>query len=230
MYRVVPESPWGETARVLPRQGATPNDSPASRQSVSRKRLLQKRILALGGVCMVVVLSTTSCWRGRKSRIFIPPPVYSKAAPLPPPPVLLTPDPSIIAKVTDQMPPVARPFPPIPEPPAPPPPRRPATASAPKPVPPTTAESAPPMLLGQIFSEEQKREYNRQIDENLDRVKKALVVIEQKKLSKEDAQVAETVRSIQKQAEQAREQDLVTAVNLARRADLLAKDLIGRLP
>jgi len=32
------------------------------------------------------------------------------------------------------------------------------------------------------------------------------------------------------QAEQTREQDLVTAVNLARRADLLAKDLLERLP
>jgi hypothetical protein len=38
------------------------------------------------------------------------------------------------------------------------------------------------------------------------------------------------IQTFQKQAEQARELDLVTAVNLARRADLLAQDLIKRLP
>jgi hypothetical protein len=38
------------------------------------------------------------------------------------------------------------------------------------------------------------------------------------------------IQTFQKQAEQARDADLVTAVNLARRADLLAQDLIKRLP
>ena len=33
-----------------------------------------------------------------------------------------------------------------------------------------------------------------------------------------------------KQAEQARQEDLVTAVSLARRADLLAQDLLNHLP
>jgi hypothetical protein len=42
--------------------------------------------------------------------------------------------------------------------------------------------------------------------------------------------VADRVRTYLSQAEQARDQDLVTAVNLARRADLLAKDLFERLP
>jgi hypothetical protein len=38
------------------------------------------------------------------------------------------------------------------------------------------------------------------------------------------------IREFLTQAKQAREQDLMTAVNLARHADTLAKDLIGRLP
>jgi hypothetical protein len=49
-------------------------------------------------------------------------------------------------------------------------------------------------------------------------------------LSPELKDVVERVRSYLAQAEQTREQDLVTAVNLARRADLLAKDLLERLP
>jgi hypothetical protein len=41
---------------------------------------------------------------------------------------------------------------------------------------------------------------------------------------------AERIRTLQKQAEQARQEDLVTGVNLARRADQLAQDLHNRLP
>jgi hypothetical protein len=49
-------------------------------------------------------------------------------------------------------------------------------------------------------------------------------------LSPELKGIAELVRTFLSQAEQTREQDLVTAVNLAKRADLLAKDLLERLP
>ena len=84
--------------------------------------------------------------------------------------------------------------------------------------------------LGQIFTAEQVREYNRSLDENLDRVKKALNNLAGKKLNPEQTEVVNRIRTFQVQAEQAREQDLVTAVSLARRADLLAKDLLGRLP
>jgi hypothetical protein len=51
-----------------------------------------------------------------------------------------------------------------------------------------------------------------------------------KNLTPELKDIAERARTYLSQAEQAREQDLVTAVNLARRADLLAKDLLERLP
>jgi hypothetical protein len=55
-------------------------------------------------------------------------------------------------------------------------------------------------------------------------------LIDRKNLTPEQSKTAETIRTFQKQAEQAREQDLLTAVNIARRADLLAKDLLERLP
>jgi len=51
-----------------------------------------------------------------------------------------------------------------------------------------------------------------------------------KNLNPELTQIVSRIQTFQKQAEQAREQDLVTAVNLARRADLLAQDLVKRLP
>jgi len=123
---------------------------------------------------------------------------------------------------------------PTPEPPAPARPRRPV-ATAPKPTspaPPAAAEAPTPAApkLGQIFTADELREYNRILDESLDRVRRALVVVGGKNLNPQQAEVADRIRTFQKQAEQAREQDLVTAVNLARRADLLAQDLLGRLP
>jgi hypothetical protein len=54
--------------------------------------------------------------------------------------------------------------------------------------------------------------------------------LDRKPLTREQIDIRNRIRTFQKQAEQAREQDLVTAVSLARRADLLAKDLLERLP
>lgn len=103
--------------------------------------------------------------------------------------------------------------------------------ATPKPAPPTPSpavETAP--RLGQIFTPDQLRDYNRTLDESLDRVRRALAVVAGKNLNAEQGEIANRIRTFQKQAEQAREQDLVTAVSLARRADLLAQDLLGRLP
>ena len=51
-----------------------------------------------------------------------------------------------------------------------------------------------------------------------------------KNLGAEERDTMEKITAFQKQAVQAREEDLVTAVNYARRADLLAKDLLAHLP
>jgi isocitrate lyase len=74
------------------------------------------------------------------------------------------------------------------------------------------------------------KEYNRSLQESFARVDKALARLNGKRLTPEQAETADRIRTFRKQAEQAREQDLVTAVSLAKRADLLAKDLIERLP
>jgi uracil phosphoribosyltransferase len=103
-----------------------------------------------------------------------------------------------------------------------------ATIPPPPAVPVEPAPAAP--RLSQIFTAEQLREYNRTLEDSLDRVRKVLGTVASKNLNSEQTQVVQRIQTFQKQAEQAREQDLVTAVNLARRADLLAQDLIKRLP
>jgi hypothetical protein len=123
-------------------------------------------------------------------------------------------------------------MPDLPEPPKPAPPARrttppPRVVIAP-PQPPTEQPATP--KLGQIFTASQVKEYNRELNEKLERVRRNLAILAGKNLNSEQAEIASRIRTFQLQAEQAREQDLVTAVNLARRADLLAQDLVERLP
>jgi len=105
---------------------------------------------------------------------------------------------------------------------------KPAAVATPAPVPdippaplPKLKEKVPPQVA---------MTQNRELDEKLNSVKKALAVMGGKKLDAEELKTVQQIESFEKQAEQTREQDLVTAVNLARRADLLAQDLLKRLP
>jgi len=119
----------------------------------------------------------------------------------------------------------------FPELPPPRPPRAPV-ANAPKQPTPVTPEnpSAPAPKLAQILTPDESRRNNQELDQSMDRVRRALATVGNRNLSPELRDVVERVRTYLSQAEQTREQDLVTAVNLARRADLLAKDLLERLP
>jgi len=81
-----------------------------------------------------------------------------------------------------------------------------------------------------MFTPEELRDKNRTLDETLERVNQQLAKIEGKNLTADQKETVLRIRTFRKQAEQAREQDLPTAVSLARRADLLAKDLLERLP
>ena len=84
--------------------------------------------------------------------------------------------------------------------------------------------------LAQILTPEESRRNTQELDQYTESVKRALTKVAGKNLTAEQKDIAERVQTYLTQAEQAREQDLVTAVNLARRADLLAKDLLERLP
>jgi hypothetical protein len=197
---------------------------------------MRKTQLILG--TLALSLASTSCWRQRaQARVFIPPaprpqatvPDTQPVLPAPPrieadlasiaPPGLLELAPDIAGEMPDAPKRVARrPVPVV----APPKPALPQGPAAPEPV-------APPKLA-QMFTPEELRANTRALDESLERVNRALAIVEGKNLTPDQKEMAERIRTFRKQAEQAREQDLLTAVSLARRADLLAKDLIGRLP
>jgi hypothetical protein len=177
-------------------------------------------------------VGTSSCGYFHKPpRAFNPPPVIAKApAPIPPAPeIALPPEVAFEPVVYDfprQTDPSAR-FPELP----PPRPARPPAANIPKP-PPAPSENPPVAApkLAQILTPEESRRNTQELDQYTESVKRALAKLAGKNLTADQKDVAERVQTYLKQAEQAREQDLVTAVNLARRADLLAKDLLERLP
>jgi hypothetical protein len=190
----------------------------------------------LSAALLALSVSSTSCWfRKSHAVVFTPPPPQSQPqkADANEPAVLPAP-PNIEGNPTATMPPqTLETMPPQLEPPRAPPPRRGNVATTPpkpSPTPAPAPEPPPPPKLGQIFTGDQLREYNRALDESLERVRKALGVLAGKNLNAEQGEIAKRIRIFQRQAEQAREQDLVTAVSLARRADLLANDLLKRLP
>ncbi len=191
--------------------------------------MLRSRLLPF-----IIALSfgSTSCWfhKSPPPRVFVPPrpaaraPVATAQPELPPPPDIRAPqDAAVTGNIPAAMPPTV-------PPPRPPPRRNPPPARATQPAATAPPEVPPTPRLGQIFTAEQLREYNRALDESLDRVRRVLGTVAGRNLNPELAEIVSRIQTFQKQAEQAREQDLVTAVNLARRADLLAQNLAKRLP
>jgi hypothetical protein len=193
--------------------------------------MFRSRLLSL---ILALSLGSSSCWlrKTKSTRVFVPPPAKPRPAIVAEVPELPQ-APDIEVNYQPELPgdlfatmPAAGPPPAVA-------PRRPAApparVAAPSPAPVPEAPPPPPRL-GQIFTAEQLREYNRNLDESLERVKKVLAAVVGKSLNPDLAEIISRIQTFQKQAEQARELDLVTAVNLARRADLLAQDLIKRLP
>lgn len=99
--------------------------------------------------------------------------------------------------------------------------------------PPEPASPQPPPNTGpklaQIFSNEQRAEYNRTLEESLDRVRKALEKVQSRQLSEPQTKIVNQIRAFEKQAVQTRDHDLVNAVSLANRADILARDLMTQM-
>jgi hypothetical protein len=173
----------------------------------------------------------TSCGFHKAPRAFSPPFVTAKA----PAPIL--PAPEIAAPPELAFEPVVFDFPRQTDPgsrfPAPPPARatRAPVANLPKPQPaPNETPAAPALRLSQTLTPEEFRRNTQDLEKYTESVKSLLAKVTGKKLTADEKDIAERVQTYLTQAEQARDQDLVTAVNLARRADLLAKDLVARLP
>lgn len=173
----------------------------------------------------------SSCGFHKAPRAFNPPPVTAKAPePLPPAPEIASPSEVAFEPAVYDFPSQTDPSSQFPEPP--PPPRAPRpVANIPKPQPaPAEATPAPALRLSQILTPEESRRNTQELDKYTESVRSLLARVSGRNLTAEQRDTAKLIETFLAQAEQARDQDLVTAVNLARRADLLAKDLIDRLP
>ena len=213
LHPACPERGWAVSSaeRLLPFAAST------------RERL--KLILLIA----ILSLFSASCHRRIRARLFVPPPPPpQRPFVLPPKPEIPQP-PEIEARVEVEIPGSDTDIPLLPPPPEPP--KRPVIVAVPKPTPPPPApEPAPSPRLGQIFTADQLREYNRSIEESMSRARSVLAVAAGRRLNQQQSEMVTRIRTFLMQAEQARPKDLVTAVNLARRADLLARDLSGSFP
>ncbi len=189
------------------------------------------RRAVLVSLTLAAFLLTSGCIFGPKkqARVFVPPPP-KKIDPvaLKPPTITAAPDvaiqnpetPTLFASIG---------FPSVEfQPPAPPPlpPRPPRVVTPAKTTPPPSVVPEPAPKIAQIFTADQLRDYTRTLDDSLNRVERNLDTLSKRNLNAEQRDRIEQIRDFMKQARQAQEQDLITAVNLAKRADVLAKDLL----
>lgn len=182
---------------------------------------------------LAAMLLATGCglFPKKQVRTYVPPPVQH---PAPPPLKLADGEPPRLELQTAEvdlssMAPVIV----FTAPPAPPPPvrTRPPVVTIPKPPPaPAAPESAPPPKIALMLPAEELRNYNRELDSILEQDQKALEALARRNLNADQRDRMAAIRELLGQARQEREQDLVTAVDLARRADTLTKDLLDRQP
>lgn len=202
-------------------------------EAYEEKLVSKRRLLAL--VAAAASVANTGClFRKAKAQ---PPP----AAPIPAPQPAVAQKPEPIApppKVEQQKPDLAE-APAgaqdidVPQPPPAPPrrPRRPVAQTTPPatsdPVPnaPATPQPEPPRLV-QLLSPAEEKRYQTQLDQHLRNVDTVLGQAAARTLNAEQHDVVQRVRTFSQQARDQRNSDLVTAHNLAQRADVLAQDLV----
>lgn len=101
--------------------------------------------------------------------------------------------------------------------------------------PPQPAEQAPPPStpaprLGEILSDEQRRQYQADYAQSLARARAALGQASGKSLNQTQKETVERIQTFIQQAEEAKGKDLATALQLVRRADVLGQDLLKNFP
>lgn len=211
--------------------GALRPDCPTCGDSSVNSRHLLSTASRKAAILAAGLALLGGCTRHKPPRPFFAPRIAARTAPkgpeliLPPPPELVPGELELVVLVD-----VPTSLENLRLPPPPPPPKAPPPAPAPSK--PEVVETPPPATpqLAQIITPAQRAAYTRELDESLDRIRRAVASLAGRRLSASQQEALDSIRTFQRQAEQAREQDLVTAVSLARRADLLAKDLLQRLP
>ncbi len=175
------------------------------------------------GICLVISLSlmTSGCWPGgRKATVPVP-------VAIPPVPVLVT--------VPSQEPipppaPVAVPVPPrTVRKPAP----RPPVVVVPPPSPVILIPPAAPSLsgpqLGEVLTPVRRREAEAELTASLQRARAALSRVSGRQITLAQHDSVERIRIFIEQAEAEKLKNISTALQLARRADLLGQDLLKTL-
>jgi len=187
--------------------------------------------LRMAVALLLVAFALTSCRLFHKPKPLPPPlrlPPQIQKAPPPPPP--LEPPPQVPASSPVQGPPGLPQEEPLALPPPPPEKKRPSPAGPRAPAP---AEAPPPAApapqLRPVLTPAQQQELERSVGERIARARSVLASISRKRLTREQANMAEQIRTFLKQAEEARGTDLLRANNLAERAEVLAQDLANRL-
>jgi hypothetical protein len=177
----------------------------------------------------------TGCLFHKPPRAYVPPPIY--AAPLKTVPLLDLQPTVVLASVEvprvllgDLSLPPWKPAPPQVKPV---PPRGGGRAAAvvtpPAPaVPDTPATPAPPKITP-LYTPQQTQESTRQLDESLGHVDQILGAAAKKNLNAELLQQVETIKTFRQQAQDMRDKDVMTAVELAKRAETYAVDLNKKL-
>jgi len=186
---------------------------------------------------IVLCLSASGCSLFKKAPpkisapVSAPPPAVQPVAPPPeiqpaPPPVAepeplpLESAPKPTAVAPEPAPPAATPKPTVRRNPAPPPP-------PPAAVPVTPA--APPPPLREILSAEQRRQYESDFSQGVARANAALRQSSTRALNATQQETAARIRTFLAQASAMRDNDISTALQLVRRADLLGQELLSSL-
>ena len=178
-------------------------------------------------------LGLSGCWFGKKTTAIPPPPAAQpkQVPPVKPPeqpqpeqkPLPMPPSPEIKepAQITLPAPQKTPPRPPARKrtpPPAPP--------QAPPPAEQPPVQSSPPPQLGEILSDAQRRQYEADYAQSLSRARSALQQTSGKSLSPTQKETVGRIQTFIQQAEESKGKDLATALQLARRADVLGQDLL----
>lgn len=185
-------------------------------------------------IVMILATALTGCMFKKPAPA--PPPAAIPAAvpvpaPAPPPtppvdpipiPILDLPTPSVpsapidMPQPTAPKPVVVRRRRPAPKPPA----SKPVTV-----VPPAPSAPAPAPQLGEILTPAQQIELSRAVDQSTLAARAALTRMRARNLTSDQSETAARIKTFADQADQARKTDLRAAVQLARRAEVLARDL-----
>jgi hypothetical protein len=187
-----------------------------------------------------LVFASAGCFQSHRKLVLPPPaPVVEKPVPKPQieePPRMEAQIPPIDverASLPQIKPPVPKPAPPK---------RPPATAGASSPTGPATtsnpegeAPSSPPVVapatpqLSEILTEDRRRQYETEFAGYVSRAREILSQASHRRANNQQQQTILRIRTFLQQAEESKVKDIVTALQLARRADLLAQDLLKSL-